>query len=418
MDQHIAHLTVGGESSATYDLAPLAAAVDVEALSARLTEVMLAEVYSDVIDPAVLRPLLAQATVEKLACLAELIAGSITLDEIEAPSALAFAEEVGRQGIPEQMLERSYRVGTEVLWDEWVVVVERHCEQTGDSVVDVVRASIPILFAFVDRTLFVALAAYHKALAARHQTREYRRARLVDQLLDGTLADPDAETERFIGYTLGQHHLAGVLDAGDWAEDQRLAGELKRACQATELLVLDRGGAPTEFWLGLRAPKTAATRSALQAGASASGRRIAFGATKPGLSGFRASTAAARNAAKIQAMLSDNAPLVVWAEDVLIEMLALNNSDGSRELVSGVLGLALDGGLLTTRVRETLEAWLVTGSYVGAAAMLGVHEQTVRQRLRRLEDALGRSLHDRRTELHVALRLSLLTFPPDPPRTP
>jgi DNA-binding PucR family transcriptional regulator len=80
--------------------------------------------------------------------------------------------------------------------------------------------------------------------------------------------------------------------------------------------------------------------------------------------------------------------------------------------VERVLGAALEGGLLTERVRETLEAWLVTGSYVGAAAMLGVHEQTVRQRLRRLEEALGRSLHDRRTELHVALRLSRLTFPP------
>jgi DNA-binding PucR family transcriptional regulator len=110
-------------------------------------------------------------------------------------------------------------------------------------------------------------------------------------------------------------------------------------------------------------------------------------------------------------MLSDAAPRVLWVDDVRIETLALNNPDGARGLVSSVLGTALERGLLTSRVRETLEAWLVTGSYVGAAAQLGVHEQTVRQRLHRLEEALGQSLHSQRTELHVALRISMLALP-------
>ncbi|MEA2198056.1 MAG: hypothetical protein QOJ25_2107 [Solirubrobacteraceae bacterium] len=409
MNQQIEQLAYGSES-AVHDLAPVSAGIDVEALSAHLTEVMLAEVYSDVVDPDLLRPLLAQATVEKLTGLAGLIAGAITLDELHAPAALAFAAEVGRQGIPEQQLERSYRVGTEALWDEWMVVVERHCEHTGEPLVELVRASIPIVFGFVDRMLFTSLASYHEAVAARHQTREYRRARLVAQLLDGTLADPGIETERFIGYRLGQHHLAGVLDDGDRADDRRLAGELKAAVGASELLVLDHGSAPTEFWLGLRGPLTQATLGALHAQAAASGRRIAFGEASPGLAGFRRSAAAARDAARIQAMLADNALRVVWAEDVLIEILALGSPAGARGLVERVLGRALEGDLLTARVQETLEAWLVTGSYVSAAATLGVHEQTVRQRLRRLEEALGRSLHDRRTELHVALRLSRLTW--------
>ena len=414
MDQQLAQLAAPGQS-AVHDLARVSAGIDVETLSAHLTEVMLAEVYSDVVDPGVLRPMLAQATIEKLTGLGRLMAGEITLDELHAPTALEFAAEVGRQGVPEQMLERSYRVGTEALWDEWMVIVERHCEQTGEALVDLVRASIPIVFGFIDRLLFTALASYHEAVAARHQTREYRRARLVAQILDGTLADPGLDTERFIGYRLGhQHHLAGVLDVSDRADDQRLIAELKTAGKATELLVLDHGNAPTEFWLGLTAPLSQATRNALHAQAAASGRRIAFGEALPGLAGFRASATAARDAARCQAALADHAAAVVWAEDVLIEMLALASPDGARSMIDRVLGPALAEGLLTARVRETLDAWLVSGSYVSAAAMLGVHEQTVRQRLRRLEEALGRSLHDRRTELHVALRLSQLSFPPAP----
>jgi hypothetical protein len=402
------------EFSGPYDLAPLAAYIDVDELGPLLTEVILDEVYSHVIDPEILRPLLSESMVEKMICLADLIGGKITLDDIDAPAALALAEEVGRQGISEHTLERSYRVGVEALWNWWMSVIEAHCEQTGDSVAEVVRASIPVLFGFVDRMLFVSVAAYHSAVAQRHHSREQRRVRLVDQVLDGTLVDPGADAERFLGYAFAHHHVAGVLDTGDRAEDRKLVDELKSASRAAELLVLDRGAAPTELWLGLRAPITAAIRAALESRAAAVGRRIAFGDVAQGLHGFRSSMGTARNTAAIQTMLAEHAPRVLWAEDVRIEALALANPEGARSLVGSVLGTALELGLLTTRVRETLDAWLVTGSYVGAAALLGVHEQTVRQRLHRLEEALGRSLNGRRTELHVALRLSMLALPPDP----
>jgi hypothetical protein len=411
MDQQVAQLAVGRES-ASHDLGAVSAGIDVEALAARLTDVMLAEVYADIMDPDVLRPLLLKATVQKLNGLGGLLAGDITLDELQVPAALAFAAEVGRQGVSEQNLERSYRVGTEALWDEWIVMMERHCEQTGEPAVELLRASVPIVFGFVDRMLFGSLAAYHEAVAARHQTRAFRRARLVAQILDGTLGDPGTETEQFIGYRLGLHHLAGVLEAGDRAEDMQLIAQFKTVAAAGELLVLDHRAAPTEFWLGLRGPLSRSTQAALTACAAGSGRRIGFGQVTPGINGFRASAGSARDAARIQAMLGDNAPPVVWAEDLQIEMLALGSPDAARALVDRVLGPALQDSLLNARVRETLGAWLVTGSYVSAAATLGVHEQTVRQRLRRLEDALGRSLHDQRTELHVALRLSQLTFPP------
>ena len=87
------------------DLAPLAEAIDAEALGAHLTEVMLDEVYRHVVEPELLHPLLAEAMTEKLGCLANLIAGETTLEQLRAPSAVAFAAEVGRQGIAEQILE-------------------------------------------------------------------------------------------------------------------------------------------------------------------------------------------------------------------------------------------------------------------------------------------------------------------------
>jgi hypothetical protein len=403
---------VAGSLAPSYDLAPLAAAIDAELLATQLTDVILDEVYSHVIDPEILREPLLKSMVEKLCSLSELIAGRIGLDDIDAPAALAFSAEVGYQGIAEQALERSYRVGIEALWDWWMGVAEEHCARTGESVVEILRASTPLLFGFIDRMLFVSLAAYHEAVAERHQTLKHRRARLVEQLLDGSLEEPGVDVERFLGYAFADHHVACALDPAGHAADVKLASELKRVSGAHDLLTVDRGLAPTELWLGFRAPLMRASRSALEATIEAAGRRAAFGTGEPGLPGFRSSMETARDAATIQAMLSDHAQRVAWADDLGIEMLALRDPTGSQALVQRVLGTSLEAGLLTARVRETLEAWLVTGSYVSAAAMLGVHEQTVRQRLHRLEDTLGRYLQDRRTELHVALRLSLLTLPP------
>ena len=57
------------------------------------------------------------------------------------------------------------------------------------------------------------------------------------------------------------------------------------------------------------------------------------------------------------------------------------------------------------RFHETVLTWLDAGSHVSAAAILGVHENTVRNRIRAAEELLGAPLLGRRTELQVALRL-------------
>lgn len=402
-----------GALQSQYDLAPLAEVIDVPALAAHVTEIMLDEAYSHVVDSEVLRAPLLRAATEKLGCLVDLIVGDITLDEIHAPASLDFAGEVGRQGISEQVFERSYRVGQEALWEWWMSVVEDHCQRTGDSVPDVLRPSIPLLFGFVDRMLFLSLAAYHDAVSSRHQSLEHRRVRIIDQLLDGTLADPGVDVERFIGYKLARVHVSGLVAHAERVENERLVHTLAAAAGSDETLVIHGGGGRCAFWIGLRGPASSAQRSAISVAAAQAGRRVAFGDVRDGLHGFRRGHRSAEDAAQIHEMLGDHAPPVVWAEDLRIEAFALRDPTGAREMVDAELGPALEGGVLTARTRETLEAWLVTGTNVGAAGLLGVHEQTVRQRLRRLEEALGRSLHDRRTELHIALRLSLLALPLD-----
>ena len=66
------------------------------------------------------------------------------------------------------------------------------------------------------------------------------------------------------------------------------------------------------------------------------------------------------------------------------------------------------------RIAETLLAWLQLGENVTEVAQrIHVHPQTVRYRMRQIQDLFGDQLHDpdRRFELQLALRIRTLAGP-------
>ncbi|WP_327321216.1 helix-turn-helix domain-containing protein [Streptomyces sp. NBC_01210] len=72
------------------------------------------------------------------------------------------------------------------------------------------------------------------------------------------------------------------------------------------------------------------------------------------------------------------------------------------------------------RVVQTLVAWWNEGSTRGAAALLNVHPQTIRYRMRQIEKLFGSALHtpENRFELQLALRMVQLTAEVDPDGVP
>jgi len=124
-----------------------------------------------------------------------------------------------------------------------------------------------------------------------------------------------------------------------------------------------------------------------------------------GLAALRRTREQALEAARGQRALGAGGHKCLWAREVRLESLLLNDEERAREFVAEELGQLAASDPQAQRLRETLLAWLATGSHVSAAAILGVHENTVRNRIRTAEDLLGTSLLPRRTELQVALRL-------------
>ena len=94
-----------------------------------------------------------------------------------------------------------------------------------------------------------------------------------------------------------------------------------------------------------------------------------------------------------------------FGEVALIDALS-RDIEAARSLVARELGPLAGTGVREGEERAALLAVLdARGSLAAAAEALGVHRNTVLQRVRRAEDRRGRSAQQNALELHAALRL-------------
>ena len=130
---------------------------------------------------------------------------------------------------------------------------------------------------------------------------------------------------------------------------------------------------------------------------------IALGLPGFGEPGFRATHRQAQRARWFAP--PDPSTLIRYA-DVAVESLASENREEARTFVERELGAINDDSAASTRIRDTLSAYFAAEhNAASAAATLGVHQQTVANRLHAAEDRLGHPIGSRRVELEVALRL-------------
>ncbi|MDX8150983.1 helix-turn-helix domain-containing protein [Patulibacter brassicae] len=386
--------------------AALARELDPARLASVLAAALADEVYPDLAVRPAFRGLVDDACRAKAELLVDLLADRVSPDDLAPAAAVALAHELAVAGVPAETVARSYRVGQEVAWATLLDAIERLAERDGVPVVESVRATTPVLFAFVERMMTVTMAAYDDALDDERRSLARRRRRLVDGLLDGTVAAIGEDGERFLGYRLDGLHLAIALPGPATRTDEGLVRRLGTDLGTGGTLVVGE-----RAWIHLARPLRPSDRAAVGRAFAEAGRRGGVGDPGSGVPGFRASHEQAELALRVRRARGHEDVGATWARDVGIEALGLEATTSARRLATAELA-ALEG--LSARTRRTLLAWLETGSNVGAAARLGVHEQTVRNHLRLVEDRLPGPLLERRTELHVALRLAAVLEPRNP----
>ena len=321
--------------------------------------------------------------------LASLDAGQVPLTvprEVLDESAAA-----ARSGLAWDVLDRTYRLTHQVLWESmFPELVSLKLPRDDEALV--LRAASDVLFRYFDQLSTLAGHAYADAQREREGRREHRIAQLVKQILDGV-----AVRDIQLGYRLAQTHVA-IIAWGGQPRDE--IGALAKRLDA-ELLVIPAGGSHIWAWLGL--PSDGAADDVKEAIRGEPGSGFALGSPAHGRAGFVVSHRQAKLAASLWARkLLPQPESVISFDEVALQIVALENEDTARMFVDHELRRLTEGEL-----RDTLVAYSRSGLNARVTGdVLGVAERTVRYRLDRLEALLGEDFRERLPQLVLAATLA------------
>jgi len=303
---------------------------------------------------------------------------------------LAQARLDARDGVALDTVLRRYFAGNTLFGDFLVEEAER-AEVPSSALRQLLAAQATVS----DRLLAAVSAEHAREVANRPAGAAERRRECVKRLLAGELVDT-SELE----YDLDGCHLA-VIAKGEGADE--LMRELARTLDR-RLLAVRREEEPVwACWLGGRRPIAAGEALIALADLTPEGVFVSVGEPAEGLSGWRFSHAQAKAALPIAERRGQ--PALRYADAILLasimrDDLAVNSL---RQIYLAPLEGMRDGG---RDARETLRAYFKAERNISStAAALGVDRRTVRNRIRAIEELVGRPLEDSAAALEIALRL-------------
>jgi len=311
------------------------------------------------------------------------------------PEAIAQAHRAARAGVSVDTVLRRYVLGSNLLGD--FLMQEANSSDFADPGT-VLREMLSAQAALLDRLMTRVTDEYARELERAGRSPEQRRAERVHRLLAGGHCDR-AE----LGYDVDGCHL-GAIAIGP------AAGEALRNVAAeigSRLLCVLRGEDAAWGWLGHWRPLAVReVERAVEGPGVAAGVSLALGEPERGIEGWRLTHMQAQAALRV-ALLSRQ-PLTRYADVALLASVLRDDAlAGSLvEIYLSPLGDRRNGGAV---LRETLRAYFAAERNASSAAsVLGVARHTVQNRLRAIEEKLGRTLRTRQAELEVALRLEEL----------
>jgi hypothetical protein len=327
------------------------------------------------------------------------------------PETAAYINYVARRDLPLEGLMRTYRIANAALLDASLAELAEHTADASE-LLEATRIYAERLFAFLDQAHTVRERLYARERYRFERSASALRADAIAAILERHEADPVAAGVR-LGYPLGREHV-GVCawsenpapDADTLARLEGAIGDLADVLGTSEPLIHPLGLLAVAGWLG--ADRIDNERLSTLAGAlePTSGVRISIGEIGAGLAGFRSTHLEALGARRVATLTGAADGSVTRYCDVALEALASEDLSEARAFVTHELGRLLGDDEAAARIRETLHVYLdENGNRSQTARRLGVHENTISNRIRRAEQLRGRSLEEGTLTLHLALAL-------------
>lgn len=317
--------------------------------------------------------------------------------------AYVLAESIAHNGMDLRVLLRIYRSGQQamirVLTDQISLA-----SLDADATRELVRHAAGCVTDWAGTCVEQLSPTFATQHAPDQPGRFARRRETVRAIVSGSVIDP-AVAELRLGYCLDDVHLAYLL----WLDDDAPGSlaDLERAAQRIAAQLDARGsfalaGGSRTVWAWARTNRCATPE--LSGLAAAGSMRLAFGLPAPGLAGFRRSHLESLAAQRIQRMRRRTGRVVLY-DSVELDYLVSQDDEAMHAFVERELSALSGPGAALARLRETLGCYLERMCSVESTAReLGIHRNTVRYRLERIEHLLGHPIEARRLELEVALR--------------
>jgi DNA-binding PucR family transcriptional regulator len=270
---------------------------------------------------------------------------------------------------------------------------------------EILTVTAHVFDAVVDTFLGEYLGAREQLMAGQLA---WRRG-LVQALIAGDPVEPDLIRSQ-LGTDIGHHHLAMIL----WFPGMAAGYELERvakqaAAEFPDATLLSMPIEDGQMWAWIScatAPPQAAVRRLAALRPSVPGVRMAVGPSAAGAEGFRRTHLQALDAA-VTARTSHSSTAVSSWETVGLVTLLGRDLERARWYVLALLGPLSHDDALAAEQRATLRSYLETNqSLVQTAAAQHVHRNTVVYRIRKIEEALGHPIAERRTDLYCAVLLA------------
>ena len=323
----------------------------------------------------------------------------------------AWAGDMAKRGRSLPGLMRIYRVSHAIAWD-WVLPRLRESSADQDQLAEAVELMSDWMLSYVDALVVLAEETYGDERERWLRGSSAIRLETINAILAGEPVDSAAASRR-LGYELDRTHVALVAWRADGGEGLGSFEDLEAAIRGVasplgrgEPLILPTGVLIAAAWVGVEREldMSALAGPDIRAG---TGILLAAGYPAEGVEGFRRSHEEALAARRVAILGERPAGTLVQYADVA---LAANATRGgmadSWRFVRRQLGPLAAADETSLRLLSTLRVYLSQGGSHGrAAAQLGIHENTVRYRVRQCEDRLEKVIGPDDFDLQAALVL-------------
>ena len=321
------------------------------------------------------------------------------------PAGLELARRLAQRGVPISIVLRAYLLGQAAVQQELISRIAARSTSAAE-VAAAARDLSSVAFSVIDSISEEVVAAYQAERDDWLRQRNAARLARVTSLLS-TRATAVEDLETALGYDLAVWHVGAVFWCEPAVDEPLRLGALERqVSRVAAALGCSRGplvvaADASTLWVWF--PTSAAPVETITAAVAEADTYAAVGDPASGLEGFRRTHQQARQGQTIAVAADSASRLRVTAPSLLgpLALLAFDPSDAAA-WVQSVLGELADDDDAHARLRETIWAYLSSGSSL-AAAELHLHKNTIQYRIRKAEEARGRPLHDGRVDVEVAL---------------